>query len=302
MTDSKKEYFDISEKKGLPPRCPLLEHCERRAHTLALANDWPLEDAVERADLIAPIISSVGESAYFIGGTNNFILGGQCPEVYLFDTMRAVIGFSGVPMIKGQYDKYSVTPYEVLETGHFSECAEYMIYSHNQRQQKNIQETLPAPDFLSLGFNEDLCQLLSSRWIEAQQCINTGAYLSAIIMMGGLLEGVLIGMMEKHQSRVNQSKKAPIDNRTGKVKSFREWSLSDMINMAHDIGWLNLDVKSFAHSLREFRNFVHVYEQRKTNVTPDGDTCKISWAVVQAAVNDIARNHKTDLSSDTEIH
>lgn len=126
MLSSKQDYFSLSREQGLPSRCPLLERCERRADTLALANKWPLRDAPIRAGLKPPFVPSVGEPAYLIGGENNFVIGGQCPEVGLFETTMAIMGLSGVPLTKGQYDKYLDPQYQVIETGHYSECAEYV--------------------------------------------------------------------------------------------------------------------------------------------------------------------------------
>jgi hypothetical protein len=116
----------MSAALSLPARCPLLGHCERRAHTIALANQWPLEEAATRVGLRAPIVASVGESAYLIGGETAFVVGGQCPEVNLFENTVALAGFSGVPTVKGEYDKYMNPRVSILETGHFSQCAEYV--------------------------------------------------------------------------------------------------------------------------------------------------------------------------------
>jgi hypothetical protein len=48
-------------------------------------------------------------------------------------------------------------------------------------------------------------------------------------------------------------------------------------------------VKKFSHSLREFRNLIHPYQQMIVKTFPDKDTCEISWLVVQAAANDLAK-------------
>lgn len=95
--------------------------------------------------------------------------------------------------------------------------------------------------------------------------------------------------MQKKPKEANTSASAPIHKDTGKVKKFHEWTLNDMIKVAHEENWIDLDVKRFSHSLREFRNLVHPYEQMVSQVFPDGDTCSICWLVVQAAVNDLAR-------------
>jgi hypothetical protein len=147
---------------------------------------------------------------------------------------------------------------------------------------------LPAPNFLALGLESRVGEILKNRWDEAQCCVDSEAYLSATIIMGSMLEGLLLGVCQRYPAVANKCPSAPKDTKTGKIKNFANWSLSEMIDVAHQVGWLGLDVKKFSHSLREFRNLIHPYEQMVTGMNPDSDTCGISWLVVQAAVNDLA--------------
>ena len=95
-----------------------------------------------------------------------------------------------------------------------------------------------------------------------------------------------MGTMQKKPQTANSASNAP--KKDGKVKHFADWTLNDMIEVAHEIGWIQLDVKKFSHALRDFRNIIHPYQQLAYRTYPDIDTCKISWLVVQAACNDIA--------------
>lgn len=149
---------------------------------------------------------------------------------------------------------------------------------------------LPPPDFLKLKLDPQLGAILAARWDEAQKCIRAEAYLAAIIIMGSLLEGMLLAVMRSYPQEANQAKLAPADPTKGKVKHFAEWTLADMINVAHEDRWIDLDVQKFSHALREFRNLVHPHEHLALLSFPDKDTCDISWLVVQAASNDLAKN------------
>lgn len=148
---------------------------------------------------------------------------------------------------------------------------------------------LPPPDFLKLRLEPGLGEILADRWDQAQRCMNAEAYLAATIIMGSMLEGMLLAVLQKFPREGNTCKAAPIDPRTGKVKYFADWSLSDMINVAHEATWIDLDVKKFSHALREFRNLIHPYQQMVVKSFPDKDTSEISWLVVQAAANDLAK-------------
>jgi len=151
---------------------------------------------------------------------------------------------------------------------------------------------LPPPDFLNLRLEPGLGEILSNRWNQAQRCLKVEAYLAAMIIMGSMLEGMLLAVIQRFPSEANKCKASPHDPQTGKVRHFAEWTMSDMINIAHEAGWLDLDVKRFSHALREFRNLIHPYQQMAVKTFPDKDTCEISWLVVQAAANDLAKKLK----------
>lgn len=134
-------------------------------------------------------------------------------------------------------------------------------------------------------------EILKSRWDEIQKCIDANAHLAAVILMGSLLEGILLGVFQKNMIEANKAKGAPKD-KNGKTKQFADWKLAEMIDVAHQIGWIDIDVKKFSHSLREFRNLIHPYEQMIHKVNPNKDTTHISWLVVQAAINDLVFKSK----------
>lgn len=142
------------------------------------------------------------------------------------------------------------------------------------------------PDFGCLVQDSSLADILTSRWAEVQRCFRADAHLSAVVMMGSILEGVLLHKTEHNRKVANQAKVAPKD-KTGAVKPIQDWSLSILIDVAHEVGWLQGDVKRFSHALRESRNIVHPYVQRLLQDRPDGDTCRICWQVVRAAVSDL---------------
>lgn len=148
-------------------------------------------------------------------------------------------------------------------------------------------QSLPSPNFLTLGLEPGIGELLGKRWEESQKCVDSESFLAATIIMGSMLEGLLLGVCQRYPKDANSSPCTPKD-KSGKVLKFYDWSLSQMIDVAHHAGWIDLDVKKFSHSLRDFRNLIHPYEQLTTGANPDSDTCKISWLVVQAAVNDLA--------------
>ena len=162
---------------------------------------------------------------------------------------------------------------------------DFSIRDDDDRELKPV----PTPDFESLGLGTGLDDVLAFRWDEAQRCVNAEAYLAAVVVMGSLLEGMLLATIRQFPAQANRSAAAPKAPSTGKPLPFAAWTLSQMIDVAHDSRWIDLDVKRFSHALRDFRNLIHPNAQHKLDELPDADTCKMSWLVVQAATSDLVR-------------
>lgn len=135
-----------------------------------------------------------------------------------------------------------------------------------------------------LDLDPTMEQILASRLKEAIDCVSANAPLSGTIMCGSILEGLLLAMALKTPAGFNQAASSPKNKDTGKVKPFHEWSLANFIDVAHEVGLLRLDVKKFGHVLRDFRNYVHPFEQRASNFEPDEHTAQICLQVLKAAI------------------
>lgn len=96
--------------------------------------------------------------------------------------------------------------------------------------------------------------------------------------------------MEKPKE-FNQAANSPKD-KENKVKPFQEWSLAQFIDVAHGLGALKLDVKKFSHELRDFRNYIHPYQQLVSKFTPDKHTAEICLQVLRAAIVDLSGGRK----------
>jgi hypothetical protein len=165
---------------------------------------------------------------------------------------------------------------------------------------QDVQEQVSSKDeFLNKEFenitldkmNLDtaLVQILNSRINEINKNIKTNAPLSVVIMCGSVLEGILLGVAVSKMKDFNISTASPKNKDSGKVLAFHEWTLSNFIDVAHSIGLIGLDVKKYSHSLRDFRNYIHPYQQMSSQFDPDIETAKISWQVLKAAIIDLTK-------------
>ncbi|MBL0608703.1 hypothetical protein JD508_00200 [Aeromonas jandaei] len=139
MLNNKEDYFNQSRELSLPSRCPIIEHCKRRADTQALFNNVDFEKACQFAGIKEPFVDNVGQRATLIGGGDNFIVSHLCPEVSLFECELSF--YSKIPVTKAQYDKYMSPRDKILDTGHYSECAEYCVYSEQHKRNNKNEES-----------------------------------------------------------------------------------------------------------------------------------------------------------------
>lgn len=142
----------------------------------------------------------------------------------------------------------------------------------------------------NLSIDTNLVPVLEARLAEAQQCVTT-APLATIFLCGSILEGLLLGVALQRPKEFNQAPNAPKD-KNNKVKLFQEWSLAQFIDVAHGLGLLKLDVKKFSHELRDFRNYIHPYQQLASNFAPDKHTAEICLQVLKAAIANLSGDRK----------
>lgn len=133
-----------------------------------------------------------------------------------------------------------------------------------------------------------LVPILESRLSEAMRCLKVDSPLAVIFHCGGILEGLLLGLASAHPQQFNQAPNSPKD-RAGNVKQLHEWTLAQFIDVACELGYLKLDVKKFSHALRDFRNYIHPYEQMSSRFNPDKYTAEICLQVLRAAIASLSR-------------
>lgn len=139
-----------------------------------------------------------------------------------------------------------------------------------------------------IGLDGTITEILNLRFEEIKKCLGSNAPLSVIFMCGSCLEGILLGVAMKEPRIFNIANSSP-KNQEGKVRPFHEWTLNDLINTAFEVGLIKEDVKKFSHSLRDFRNYIHPYQQLSSGFNPDRHTAQISWQVLKTAIYQLGK-------------
>ncbi|MFJ5453008.1 hypothetical protein ACIPT4_08170 [Pectobacterium jejuense] len=158
-------------------------------------------------------------------------------------------------------------------------------------QQSDPEDDFLRREFNNVEFSSDLidpyiADVLKARIKEIEDCYPVGAYLSVIFLAGSTLEGFLLGVASKYPKAFNTTKSSPKYN-SGKIKQFHEWSLSSFIEVVKELGLIEYDTYRFSHTLRDFRNYIHPYQQLSTQFKPREHTAKICLQVLKASITEL---------------
>lgn len=156
--------------------------------------------------------------------------------------------------------------------------------SPRDSEQRFLDRNLSTVSLKNTPVDANLLPILESRLAEATRCLGGNAPLAVIFLSGSVLEGLLLGVACSRPRQFSDAAISPKDRVTGKVKPFQEWRLAELIDVACEVGCLTLDVKKFSHALRDFRNYIHPYQQMSSRFNPDKHTAEICLQVLRAAI------------------
>ena len=165
--------------------------------------------------------------------------------------------------------------------------------SANPAQTANdfLNHEFTIPNVQKLPIEVQAIPIIDSRLTEARKALAAGAHLSVIFLCGSVLEAVLLSAAQKEPAGFNRASASPKAG-DGSVKRFHEWSLAQLIDVSCEVGLLKPDVKKFSHGLRDFRNYIHPYEQMISGFSPDEHTAKLCFQVLKAALASVAGERK----------
>lgn len=139
-----------------------------------------------------------------------------------------------------------------------------------------------------LGLEGTVVTVLEQRIKEIEKCFSASSPLAVILLAGSTLEGILLGLAIQYPRRFNTARASPKDS-NGRVRQFQDWSLSNFIDVARELLLIQHDTHKFSHSLRDFRNYIHPFEQMASSF-PRENTAKICLQVLKAAIHDLHEN------------
>lgn len=185
-------------------------------------------------------------------------------------------------LIKNKKGLYS------LHRNKIDEFKKIFYFDDNNSMFYNEKDIIEAQNNIKkIILDEKISDLLIYRLEEIYKSVKYKMPLTAIILSGSTLEGILLYIAKKNASDFNKSKSTPKYKNSTEVKKISEWTLNDFINVAYDIGFFKTDVKKLSHDLREFRNYIHPNEELKNDYRPSIEVSKIFIQILILAINEI---------------
>ncbi|HGP1101184.1 TPA: hypothetical protein ACLFZ2_000865 [Klebsiella pneumoniae] len=130
---------------------------------------------------------------------------------------------------------------------------------------------------------------LNSRWSEIEKCAFSEAWLASVIMLGSLLEGVLLAVLEAAGKKALDAVSAPKNRKSGDVKPIDTWTLQDYIKVAIELRIIPSSIEKHIHELRDTRNLVHPNKQLRENIIADESLYRISREVTETIIDALQR-------------
>lgn len=161
--------------------------------------------------------------------------------------------------------------------------------SPNQREDDFLQRDFSDVHFDGLGLEPSVLAVLEQRVKEIEKCYSSGSPLAVILLAGSTLEGVLLGIATCHPQAFNSASASPKDA-SGKVRPFQSWTLNSFIDVSRELRLVEHDTHKFSHALRDFRNYIHPFEQLASGFSPREHTAKICLQVLKAASHDLRKS------------
>ena len=147
-----------------------------------------------------------------------------------------------------------------------------------------------APDFSPLVLDAKMQAILVNRWQECVKCVTVGAALSAVVMMGGMLEGLLLARVNqlKDKSPVFKAANAPKD-KAGSPLKLKEWGLKNYLDVAHELTWISKTTKDVGEVVRDYRNYIHPQKEHSHGVSISADDARTLWEIAKSVARQVLK-------------
>ncbi len=147
-----------------------------------------------------------------------------------------------------------------------------------------LAEEKKEKSIFSFVSEERLRLQLESDWQEAQKTASMGAWKSCIILCGGILEGMLLDVLNTKREQ------APDEfERLKQKKPFElsKWHLVDLVEVAKELGLLSQEASHLSHALRLYRDLIHPGRQIRENIAVSQLEASLGLSIVESCAKEL---------------
>lgn len=163
--------------------------------------------------------------------------------------------------------------------------------SEEKKDSEDTEDSFLRKQFADVDIDQivtipEVLAIVKARFAELKKCMRDRAALSSLFLIGSILEGVLLSVAMKHAAKFAAAKTA-IKDKNGKVIQIPDWKLRALIDTAKELGYVKDDVHRFCQYVRDYRNYIHPFEQYAQRFDPDANTVNIAFQVLKGAIAQI---------------
>jgi hypothetical protein len=140
-----------------------------------------------------------------------------------------------------------------------------------------------------LSLSEPIRAVIEDRLLDADVALQANRPMPVIFSCGSAVEGMLFARAQNNPRLYNQAAAAP-KNRNGDVKLLADWTLEELINASREVGHISDSAKKFAHSLKDYRNYIHPRQQVGSAFNPDIETAKVCYQVTKQIISNLEQS------------
>lgn len=136
-------------------------------------------------------------------------------------------------------------------------------------------------DFSYIG-SLKLRAVLQRDYRELLRALNGRCWKAAVVLSGGLIEGLLIDQLLQNSQKSTSAVAAPKKN-----QDIPTWRFVELINVAVEVGLVSRGAEKLSHSVREYRNLVHLHKELKDELVAGEQEARIALNLVSLIDRDL---------------
>lgn len=147
-------------------------------------------------------------------------------------------------------------------------------------EETTVSPIAPGREFL---FVEDarLRAIIERDYLEISRASVTSCWKAAIVLSGGLIEAVLLDLLQKHAEPARRASAAPRESDLSK------WTLEQLIDVSVELHLVSSGAAKLSHPIRSYRNLIHPGNELRSKLVFGEEEARIAVEVLHIVHRDL---------------